>query len=502
MSSIRKAVKEYAELGFDTLPLKPGMKDPLMNEWQRRESYRMWRVAPENANVGIRCGGDLRIAVWDCDEMRAYENTQNLMFALGYDPGSYPIVSTPKRKLCHVYTTFLDDIPGNYRNFTDDFGLGEFRYGHGAYTAAPPSVITDGGVYSLIDGDFRQLPKLTLSDVLPILRNQDTTLEPEKPKIPRKAVALLHGKYIENYASRSEAEQALIVSLVNSGHEFDRIASLFSSYPTAGKFKELYEKNPRNAMRWLRLSYDNAIEWAQTHESKARQIAQNNIAWANSRPWPGRTGSVDRAVYLAHANTAHKSGRIAYAASSRDLAELAGCTFATASRATHRLRSMELLHLVTPAVADCANIYELRTNLHTPSPRFVRKCVSLSNLDVFRWHGLGKSAAEMWEVLQEGPANIDELSMRTGRHVRTVKRALDRMTGLVDSITGEIIDMVEGDGKNWRALDVNLDYVAQLIGTAGYGKLQWEKHSKERRLHRWALTRGQVNGKAKDDQTN
>jgi hypothetical protein len=42
-------------------------------------------------------------------------------------------------------------------------------------------------------------------------------------------------------------------------------------------------------------------------------------------PGPGKTGSADRAVYVAHAGLAYRSGKESYHASTRDLGELAGC---------------------------------------------------------------------------------------------------------------------------------------------------------------------------------
>jgi hypothetical protein len=199
-------------------------------------------------------------------------------------------------------------------------------------------------------------------------------------------------------------------------------------------------------------------------------------------------------VYIAHCQIAYKAGRLTYAASSRELAERAGVSHMTASRATYRLCGGNLLQLEREAVGDCANVYNLQPNGQTvtlPITPSVRKCNTMSH-DVFRWSGLYKSAGEVWCALQQKRATVEELANQTGRNEKTVIRALERMTGIIDSVKGEIVDMVEFDGKYWHAIDVDLDLVAKLIGTSGDGQRQKEKHERERKLHRCSLLYGQT----------
>jgi hypothetical protein len=56
--------------------------------------------------------------------------------------------------------------------------------------------------------------------------------------------------------SRSEAEQSLITSLINAGHDFASVLALFMRYPCAGKFSELRVESEKKAESWLRHSYD------------------------------------------------------------------------------------------------------------------------------------------------------------------------------------------------------------------------------------------------------
>jgi len=494
----------YDELGFDTLPLIPGEKNTKAYAWQSRSPYRLWQNASERANIGIRGGGLASVAFIDCDEPRTFETVTKHLAGLGYHNDSYPVVQTASGEGRHVYITLSGVLSGDARDLSKEIGAGEFRYGSGAYVVAPPSFINDCGGYALISGDYSIRPTLEVKDVLPILGNRETVTE-RKPTLSRKALALLYGKNIDTYSSRSEAEQALITSLFNAGFSFDEILDYFNRYPCAGHYaEEQTQKGAKSATGWLRRSYNKAVKWATTHESKARQVAKSAIAWAESRAWQGRTGAVDQLIYLAHANIAHKAGRLNFAASCRDLAELAGVSHMTATRSTWRLCNSGLLVPDKKAVADSANFYQLGEMdklLHSLSSS-VRKCNSLSTHDVFRVvrrkginkfqvYGLGKTAGQVWKALQEHPASIDELAESTGRHVKTIERAIERMLKLADPLTGEYLPMVASDdGEIYHPLPVDLDRIAHAVGTAGAGERQRKEHAKERRLHARGLEQG------------
>lgn len=476
----------YTELGFDTLPLIGGSKKPYARAWQSRLSYRLWQHAPNGVNIGIRGGGLANVAVIDCDQPRTVENVTNWLAGLGFRGDSYPVVQSASGVGRHIYITLTGALSGDARKLSSEIGAGEFRYGAGAYVVAPPSLLNDGSGYFLISGDFSIRPTLETKDILPLLGDLETIPE-RKPTPSRKARALLNGMNIENYSSRSEAEQSLIASLVNSGFSSVEVLDLFNRHPCAGKFAELKARNPKNADRWLLKSYNEAVQWTATHESKARQSSQAAINWAKSRVWQGRTGAIDQLVFIAHAEIAYKAGRLTYAASCREIAERAGIGKTTATRATWRLCNSGLIVPDKKAVADYSNIFQLPSLGivgHSLRASIVRECPTISNHDVFRHSGLGKSAGQVWRALQQYPATVDELAGITGRHVKTIERALDRMSNLVDPLTGECLPMVETeDGATYHALPIDLDRIAHAIGTAGMGERQRKEHAKERWLH-------------------
>lgn len=219
--------------------------------------------------------------------------------------------------------------------------------------------------------------------------------------------------------------------------------------------------------------------------------------WAENRSWPGGKGSVDRAVFLAHAYIAYRSARWEYGASVREVAEMAGCSRNTATTATSRLIADGLLLRVRAATADLANVYRLNVQEQSgtlPHQEDVRKCPKLFQHDAFRHGGgLGKSALEVYEKLWNQPATAEELAALTGRHAKTVDRVLKKMSEeLIDVATGEIISMVECDGELWHALEVDLDRVAEIVGTAGKLEAQRLKHNQERQRHRQGLLRGRM----------
>lgn len=489
-ANLEVARKQYSDLGFDTLPLISNSKKPYSGAWQTRLPEYLWQDAPQDANIGIRGGGLAHVAFIDCDEPKAFEHVTNYLAGLGYFGDSYPIVQTANNGW-HIYITLAGTLPGAARDLSKEAGAGEFRYGAGAFVVAPPSYINEGNGYKLLSGDFKIRPELEVKDILPLLGNRETK---DKPKFSRKAIALLNGKGTNNYSSRSEAEQSLIASLINVGLSFPEVFNLFNRYPCAGKYTELKAKSPKRAERWLSQSYNEAMQWTQKNESKGRKFARLAIEWAESTAWRGRTGAIDRLIYLAHAEIAYKAGRLNYAAACRDLAEMAGVSQMTATRSTWRLCNRGLLVPDKKAVANCANTYRLGNldkPLHSPRASIVRKCNILSNHDVFRQGGLGKSAGEIYAVLQVNPANIEELAETTGRNPKTIKRALGRMQRIVSRQTGEYLPMVTlNEEKKYCLIPFDLTQIARVIGTYGKGEKQRQEHEKDRRLHAIGLERG------------
>lgn len=372
---------------------------------------------------------------------------------------------------------------------TDKLGI-EIR-GQGQYVIAPQSIHPTGATYQFLNEspEIFTLPSL---DAIPELQLEQATATEGRRKIPRLALSLLGAdtEALSRYQTRSEAEAAIIGSLYRAGFSFDMIHSYFIEFPAAGKFRELYHNDPDNALRWLSLTYGKICSYLDAHQSEATGLAKNLTTWALSKSWPGRTGSTDRAVYLAHLEIVQRCGKSeAYAASCRDLAELAGLSWQTVATANHRLLKTRLIKRSDPATPELATRWTLIdavSSLDTPSHEGVTECQFMKlnqSHDAFRHSGLGKTGAEIYHVLcQLREATPQKLEQVTGRGKATVWRKLQTMQELM---------MVEVTRPGWyMALDVNLDSVANILGTKGLGKKQRELHIQQRRLHRLELAQG------------
>lgn len=494
MVSILNALEEYLRLGLDPVPLRPGLKSPIVRNWPNKSVSSMWRNAPPDANIGIRCGGSLNLAVIDCDEKKSqgtFSRVQKYLSGLGLEPDGYPIVQTASGIGRHIYLRLTKPPHGNYRLLSADFGTGEFRYREGVYVVAPPSIV-DSNSYQLLSGDFRRIPELSLEDIEPLFSISKNLKQSGKkyPRISHNALRLLKAVGKDKYLTRSEATQALMTSLVNTGHDFNSIVHLFLTFPATGKFRELHSKDPDNALRWLRYSYEKAMIWSATHESEERQSAKLLLSWAKQRPWPGRTGSTDHAVYLSLLQMSYLASSLSVAASVRNLAQLAGVGRDTASRAMKRLREVGLVELEIPATAEMASVYHLKgdfLNRTLPHTEGNDKCPTYFHHDAFRHGGLNKTGAMIYEYLRMQPATQEQIVEYTGKSKKTVRKYLTEKFHLVDIITRETISMVKKENGKWIALEVDLDRVAEILGKKGKGEKDKRKFEQERLMHNRAL---------------
>jgi len=286
--------------------------------------------------------------------------------------------------------------------------------------------------------------------------------------------------------------------LVNAGFDFDAVMSLFLRYPCAGKFAERNARDPEKAIsQYLFPTFASA-----QRKAEGRIVASSAIEWAQARVWSGRTGAIDRAVYLAHCQLAQQCGRIEYGASCRQLGEVAQVDRKTATSATNRLIDAGLLASVkrSDRYTERASVYRLGVLHNSPFPTGLENG-ELCNKPhdafrargfgkMFKARGLGKAAGLVFAELQRGePLNVKELTERTGRDRSTVWRVLNRMARIVDNSTGEIVAMVKrDDAGKWHAVDgVDLDAIARMLGTFGGNEWQHAQHERERREHRERL---------------
>ncbi len=298
-STVAQAREYFTILGFDTVPLLPASKRTGIRGWQLRSPRQLWEGAAPESNIGIRGAGSGRLAVLDFDDKSnagTSERGLRWLAGLGLRAGDYPLVQTASGVGRHVYIRLEGAFSGNSSIFKPVFGAGELRYGPGAYVVAPPSTV-GGRRYCLLSGSYRHLPTLAMRDIIPLLRTAPAARAVDRLyaaglllRIPPRTFELLRGIGLERYATRSEAEQAIVTSLVRAGFGFNAITEAFEIYPCAGRFREECAKSPKRGLAWLRRGYEKAAFLLQNSVVPARHQAQEAEEWAQSRRWSGRTG--------------------------------------------------------------------------------------------------------------------------------------------------------------------------------------------------------------------
>ena len=210
-----------------------------------------------------------------------------------------------------------------------------------------------------------------------------------------------------------------------------------------------------------------------SHEScrRASLHSRTITAWASSRAWPGRTGSSDRAVYLALCERMRMDGGMPFRASVREVMELAGVAKMTANRSLKRLKATGLIHLDTKTGINNVTLIlpedfsqqradRLNTVGVAYTPVRVSVSIELTNHDAWHRNALGKSALACWSQLVGSQGMTEaELTTHTGRCRITVKRALERLmeyrlverreSGLWHGVTAsqECLDQIAADKK-------------------------------------------------------
>lgn len=493
MNDLELAHLQFVKQGYDVIPLKPLSKDPFANAWQRRPALLQWENAPSDSNIGLRAGRGK--AFIDCDEKNepgTFSNVTHWLNGLGIT--NYPVVQTASGIGRHIYVNFAGQLWGNYKKLT--IGAGEFRYGPGSQVAAPPSVVPNGE-YRLISGDFELRPSLDLKDLAQIIAINEAQKQVRPPRMTPLAEALAEGRTMEGHENRSDAEGALVLSMINSGFDYEGIKRVFESFPCAGKYREKKARDPKEGERYLYLTYTNMLAYSQTHESPMRRKLKALLEAAEAAPWKRVT---DRNVFIAHVQRAYRAGKPVYPASVRDLALDAGIGFKTVSRANQRLIKQHLLELSIGWKGLLANVYtipEVDKTTHYLSSLPVRQCVTLSTTDIathdaFR-NGkgrLGQRAGQVYAALMAEPLTGHDLLDRVGGTRKTLKRALKRLLSVKDYATGEILRLVEFDGEQWRAVPYELDYIAGVLRTHGARGRQAEQYRDEREKHRTDLEVG------------
>ncbi len=391
--------------------------------------------------------------------------------------------------------------------------------GNRKYAVAPPSVHPSGMVYEWLKRDGSQPPLVSLGRLAALGLGLETVgrrrARGKLHELPVVANRVLVEQDATGYASNSEAEFAVCLSLIGVGYGDAEIMHLFSLFPPPHFVKvgeNHFRKSVLDKARAKQVPSHGGSGWVSRRPGSPHSSAFRG--WGEARPWPGRTGNTDRAVYLALCERMRMDGGAKFRASVREVAELASVNKETACAALSRLVHAGLVHPESQDKAAGSARYSLAVHvlaeaividqaLVGPSPvsggtqpqtRTVGEAytpvgTSVRDSEVHDvWHsqGLGKSALACWTILQATPGLTEaEIAARTGKTPPTVRLALKKLEGH---------GLAHADDGQWCAVDVPvavLDQIALEKGTLGRAAGRVQRHREERERHATAIIEAQ-----------
>jgi len=485
------------ERGANVIPLSPASKEPAgrwahwaMHPQTWPDVERLFAGADPHANIAALGGIHSQavnddwgyLALLDCDSGESLDMMRALVRAqLGADP----LVSLSARG-GHIWLRTPQPV------MTARWAGGELR-GYRAYVVAPGSIHPSGARYKWAN------------DGAPIIRC-DTPLPGipwqyiQRDRIPRLAAAIMRGdeRVIKRYATRSEIDWALILSLTNAGASFERVRACY----VASRHPKHLDPSRRDFDKRLLAEYLRAKDEAHHADYvAAREMAERVRAWALSAAFPGtspRTRETDRRVLVAHARRAIKAGKSEWHMSLRDVEQAAQVTLMTAHHATRRLIKAGLLARKRGFAGEYAQAYgwgravSRVEHLHT-SPPSVCKCSTGDTLDyaahpAFEHRGLGRYAGRVFQALAElGEAHARQVAERAGCARRTAYRHLSLMLKL--QLVG--YDPLQ---RIYWACPERLDDVARYLETHHIPARRRARIERERAAFRRRLKRSQRPG--------
>jgi predicted ArsR family transcriptional regulator len=300
--------------------------------------------------------------------------------------------------------------------------------------------------------------------------------------------ALRKGDTFGADSSRSAALRSALLGMVNAGWPFDKISNAVLDRTNVGgrKVQDMADqRGMARAMKLLRREYDQAVAYVR----KNALVLDRNGAllrvteWLEAVDhgvWRGAGGLTDRNTLHAMAERSRQTGSATRVPMSvRTLAETIGCSQSTASESLRRMRSAGWLALKAKTTGRHPALYALtvpseatRTSPHTDLARELFDLVhSDSSHDVWRWQGLGKGPARIYDAICQKIAGAAEIASHFGITRRAVYKHLGtlRQAGLAESAHGI-----------WYPTGKELDVVALELGTAGTRVAQRERHAQQR----------------------
>jgi predicted ArsR family transcriptional regulator len=300
--------------------------------------------------------------------------------------------------------------------------------------------------------------------------------------------ALRYGDTFGTDPTSSAALRSALLGMVNAGWPYQRIAAAVLDRTNAGgrKVQNIADQHGiARAVKVLRREYDQAVAYVRKNallldRNGALLRVTEWLEAVDRAVWRGAGGLTDRNTLHAMAERSRQRGSATRVPMSvRTLAETIGCSQSTASESLRRVRAAGWLALKAKTTGLHPALYALtvpseatRTSPHTDLARELFDLVHPdSSHDVWRWRGLGKGPARIYDAICQKIAGAAEIASHFGITRRAVYKHLGtlRQAGLAESAHGL-----------WYPTGKELDVVAFELGTAGMGVAQRERHAQQR----------------------
>ena len=495
------------DVGLHVFPIKPASKQAYSSLAKTRTSRlnrdRLAEVC-QGQNLAVdmgRLSGNL--VVIDADTFEDYGN-----IARGFEVrGLRPWIRNSVRG-GQFWFRVKDGVIANAK-WRDEHGFAEVDVlGNNQLSVAPPSLHPDGMTYAWIERPTSEPPTFALAELVTFLpislytpRKRTKVQREKRGAWPLVADTVLWERDTTAYGGdNSAAEYAAALSFIQAGWSDDSILAAFQAR-TPPHFAKKGEKN------FCKQILAKARSWAELNPlpqdaPQRPQVPHSDVyaAWANNRAWPGRTGNVDRAVFLALVERLRmEQGVMPVRGSVREVAEIAGVNRNTANTALKRLSKQGRVCIHVPEDGS-AHRFDLTVDVDTATsspagpaeevaviwdsmslqgrrltPTVLNNGHPRESHDAWQTKGLGRSSFAVYAALLDNPGlTTGALVKHTGRCRTTVKVALEKLT-----LHG-LVKLTEG---TWEALEVTeevLDRIARHYRTAGRAYRRKAEHQAQR----------------------
>lgn len=513
------------DAGLNVFPIRPGSKAPF-DAWAILKTTRLHPDALHRAFAPLATGELPNLAIvtghtsgdlfcLDCEDektflgqIRQFRRRHLPVWALrsgGAKRGGHILVRCAEGTVKHVTADAVAAA-------APELGTLEVL-SNGAYFVGPGSLHPDGGRYTFHITDGDEPPTIHLADLdwlpLEVISGRCAgrpmtaksalaakTLDflqngaPPRTRNARLYAAAkdIHGNECEGVPLDYDGPRGLWARLEAAARNCDRTYDPFTDAEITSTIASARSK-PCQPAKWAGRAH--------RKKSTAAPVWQRARAWALSQHWPGKAGTTDRAVFLAHCERAKfgdRTGAGCWRASVDELSELAGFSPNAVIAANRRLvaaghlarvgvdrLSAAALYAFPPAAACC--------QICTPTSLGKVGVQIRQNSDAAERGALGKTAWVLYAALldADGPLTTRQAADLAHLSYRQTRRALLKLESYVDDCGYRMVEQTARGA--WVAFEVTDDWLRFIVtdpaGTTGAGERRKAKNRAERQ-HRAA----------------